>query len=56
MPEVMTKLSEVMNGLVFPFFFSALIHKRAENANVKLKKRDFAGDEVPGDNFPFIAL
>ena len=56
MPEVMTKLSGAIKESVFPFFLLVLIYRRAENVNVKLKKSDFAGDEMPGDNFPFIAM
>ena len=56
MLEMMTKLGEAVKDPVFPFFLLALTHRRGGNASIKLKKKDLADNEAPGDNFPFIAM
>lgn len=56
MLEMMTKLSEAIKDPVFPFFLLTLTYRNAGNVNVKLKKKDLADNEAPGDNFPFIAM
>jgi len=53
--EIIAKLSAPMKSSIFPILLLTAFHKSEKKTDMNVSKSDFSNDQVPGENFPYMA-